>query len=316
MTDEKSKLGPPGQVRVYTDGGCKPNPGPGGWGAVIRFGDHEWTLSGNDPQTTNNRMEMQAAVAALGLLESRFGRCTVELYTDSEYVRQGVTNWVEGWERNGWQTKGKEPVKNRALWQALHQLGQRHDTTWHWLKGHAGHRDNERADQLATRARAALRSSAPRPPRTTKAQSADVEIFVKASFFHRLQAGGWGVVLCKGENTRTLGQREEGMSANALLIRAATEALKALTRPCSVLVYSDADYLIRGASQWIKGWLTRDWLTRDGKPVANRAEWESLQEAMRPHQVTWRLGQVDEMTHLAQAGEVAAAAAAGGAEDG
>ena len=305
MADDKLKSGHAFKVQVYTDGGCKPNPGPGGWGAIIRFDDHEWLLSGNAPETTNNQMEMQAAVIALATLDSLLGRCTVDLYTDSEYLRQGITSWVEAWARNGWQTKGREPVKNEALWRSLHTFTQRHHVAWHWLKGHAGHVGNERADRLATRAREALESPALPSHTLPGSKLPEVQIFVKASYSSSEKVGGWGVILRKGDQARTLDQRETGMSVNAMLIRAAAHALEALTRPCSAIVYSDADYLIRGASQWIKGWLSRGWETRDGKPVANRTEWESLLIAMKPHRVTWQPGSMDEMADLAEAARLA-----------
>lgn len=309
MSEDKLKLQTPDRVEVYTDGGCRPNPGPGGWGAIARLGDREWTLSGNDPQSTNNQMEMQAAVSVLGLLESLFGRCSVDLYTDSEYLRQGITEWIGKWERNGWQTRGREPVKNRELWQVLDRMTRSHSVTWHWVQGHAGHPLNERADRLATRAREALRPAAAAAAKASHGSFApEVEICVKASYLQSQKAGGWAVVLRTGEHQRTLSRQEAG-TANALLIRGAAEGLWALTRPCSVAIYSDADYLIRGASQWIKGWQSRDWTTRDGKPVANRAEWEALLAAMQPHRVIWQIGRVDEMPDLAAAGELAAAAA-------
>ncbi len=309
MSEDKLKLQTPDRVEVYTDGGCRPNPGPGGWGAIARLGDREWTLSGNDPQSTNNQMEMQAALSVLGLLESLFGRCSVDLYTDSEYLRQGITEWIGKWERNGWQTRGREPVKNRELWQVLDRMTRSHSVTWHWVQGHAGHPLNERADRLATRAREALRPAAAAAAKASHGAFApEVEICVKASYLQSQKAGGWAVVLRTGEHQRTLSQQEAG-TANALLIRGAAEGLWALTRPCSVAIYSDADYLIRGASQWIKGWQSRGWTTRDGKPVANRAEWEALLAAMQPHRVIWQIGRVDEMPDLAAAGELAAAAA-------
>jgi len=298
-------------VQVYTDGGCKPNPGPGGWGAVVRFGNHEWLLSGNSPQTTNNRMEMQAAVAALALLDSLLGRCQVELYTDSEYLRQGITDWIEGWAQNGWQTQKGEAVKNKRLWQRLHELTRQHTITWHWLKGHAGHLHNERADRLATQARAALRTPSLHRAAPPEVKGPQVDIYVKVSYHQPQDVGGWGVVLRQKDHVRTLCRQEEGVSANAMLIRAAAEGLSVLTRQCAVTVHSDADYLIRGASQWIKGWLARGWLTRDGSPVANRAEWESLLEAASPHSVSWQLSHPDDVAELAQAGELAAEAAAG-----
>jgi len=305
----------PPKVDVYTDGGCDPNPGPGGWGAVIRWDDREWLLSGNDPDTTNNRMELHAAAAALALLEGLLGRCQVEVHTDSQYLRQGITSWIEGWVRRGWRTSDKQPVKNQDLWRLLHQLTQAHDVTWHWLKGHAGHPLNERADQLATEARRALRRLHP-PPRSPEApQPAGdgrpaVDIFVKASCRGDERWGGWGVVLRMGEHTRSLSGSERPTTANAMLIRGAAEALRALTKPCWVTIYSDAKYLIDGASRWVKRWQARGWQTREGQPVANRAEWEALLEAARPHHVTWVLAREDDVpADLAAAGELAGAAA-------
>lgn len=306
---QRAKLEPPSRVEVYTDGGCKPNPGPGGWGAVVRAGRGEWLLSGNDPQTTNNQMELQAAVSSLAMLEGIFGPCSVELYTDSEYLRQGITSWIEDWERNGWRTKAKAPVKNQALWRALRGLTRIHEISWHWLPGHAGHRHNERADRLATQARKALRPS--RPPTTAAKPEQgppEVEIYVKASCDRRRKVGGWGVVICKGGNTRALSGRAKTASANALLIQGAAEGLRALTRPCSVVVYSDADYLIQGASKWIEGWLARDWRTKGGKPVANRHEWEALLAAADPHHVSWRSARVGDTPHMARAAALAAGA--------
>ena len=137
------------RVEIFTDGACKGNPGPGGWGAVIRSGTHEKELSGGERETTNNRMEMMAAIEALNALKRR---CHVVLTTDSSYVRDGITKWVHGWQRNGWRTADKKPVKNVELWQALLAAAQRHEMEWHWVKGHAGHPENERADALASAA--------------------------------------------------------------------------------------------------------------------------------------------------------------------
>ena len=133
-------------VKIWTDGACSGNPGPGGWGALLRFGEHEKELSGGDFQTTNNRMELAAAIEALNALREA---CTVELYTDSQYVKGGMTGWIEGWKRNGWRTSSKKPVKNVELWMALDEAVSRHQINWHWVKGHAGHAENERADELA-----------------------------------------------------------------------------------------------------------------------------------------------------------------------
>ncbi len=153
----------PGQVvEIYTDGACMKNPGgPGGWGAILRFGRHEKEMHGGDPATTNNRMELMAAIQGL---ESLTRPSAVHLYTDSQYLRRGITEWLPGWKRNGWLTKEKKPVKNVNLWTRLDETARQHDVRWFWVKGHAGHPENERADQLACRGaeEASARGSAQR----------------------------------------------------------------------------------------------------------------------------------------------------------
>jgi ribonuclease HI len=137
---------PTTKVTIYTDGACAGNPGPGGWGALLRSGQHEKELSGYEPQTTNNRMELTAAIEALNALKRP---CQIEFHTDSEYLRKGITEWISNWKRRGWKTAAKKPVKNQDLWQALDRAIQPHHISWHWVRGHAGQPENERVDQLA-----------------------------------------------------------------------------------------------------------------------------------------------------------------------
>ena len=134
------------EVEIFTDGACKGNPGPGGWGAILRSNGKEREISGGESPTTNNRMELMAAIEALNALKKP---CRVQLWTDSNYVRDGITRWIHGWRRNGWRTADKKPVKNAELWQALLEAAEPHRIEWHWVKGHAGHPENERADALA-----------------------------------------------------------------------------------------------------------------------------------------------------------------------
>ena len=134
------------QVEIFTDGACRGNPGPGGWGVLIRYQQHEKTLFGGESETTNNRMELMAAIEGLKALSES---CHVQLTTDSQYVRKGITEWLESWKARGWKTASKKPVKNVDLWQALEEQVSRHKIDWHWVKGHSGHRENEIADQLA-----------------------------------------------------------------------------------------------------------------------------------------------------------------------
>ncbi len=133
-------------VELFTDGACRGNPGPGGWGALLRYGGHEKRLSGGELDTTNNRMEMMAAIMGL---ESLKRACDVRLTTDSVYVKDGITKWLDGWKKRGWKTANKKPVKNKDLWQRLEEAVKRHEVEWHWVKGHSGHEENEIADQLA-----------------------------------------------------------------------------------------------------------------------------------------------------------------------
>ena len=155
-----SETVPPGQaVEIWTDGGCKPNPGPGGWAAILRFGSRERELTGGDPATTNNRMELTAAAAAL---ETLTRPCRVALYTDSEYVRNGVTRWSTGWVRRNWRNASGDPVANMELWRRLLDAAARHTVEWHWVRGHAGDEMNERADKLATAARDLAAGAVPR----------------------------------------------------------------------------------------------------------------------------------------------------------
>lgn len=143
------------RVEIFTDGACKGNPGPGGWGALLRMGKHEKELSGSDPDTTNNRMEMTAVIRALNALTEP---CEVMLHTDSRYVIDGITKWVHGWQRKGWVNASKQPVRNADLWHELIAAAQRHRVTWEWVRGHNGHVENERADRLASDAALRARS--------------------------------------------------------------------------------------------------------------------------------------------------------------
>ena len=143
-------------VEIFTDGACSGNPGPGGWGAILRWNGSEKELSGGDAETTNNRMELMAAISALEALKEPV---TADLFTDSSYVRDGIGKWMFGWKKNGWKTADKKPVKNAELWQRLDAANKRHKVEWHWIKGHAGHPENERADELARAGMAPFKKS-------------------------------------------------------------------------------------------------------------------------------------------------------------
>jgi ribonuclease HI len=146
------------RVTIWTDGACSGNPGPGGWGAILSYGEKLKEMKGGEALTTNNRMELMAAIMAL---EALTRPCAVDVHTDSQYLRGGITEWMRGWKRNGWRTADKKPVKNIELWQRLDEAAARHDIAWHWVKGHAGHDMNERADELAREGMAPFKAVLP-----------------------------------------------------------------------------------------------------------------------------------------------------------
>jgi ribonuclease HI len=267
------------EIRMYTDGGCRPNPGPGGWGVVILLpGGEVRELSGSAEETTNNRMELTAAIAGLRSLEAP---AAVSLYTDSEYLRKGITRWLPRWRESDWQTAGRSDVKNRDLWEELEAELERHRVGWHWVKGHAGDRWNERADALAA-------AAIPRPPSPVGDPGA-VHLFAAAVYSGKSGSGAWAVVLSFGERERVVTGREEGTSPNRMQLAAAVAGLDALTRPMRVHLYTASDYLHDGATAWLERWKGRGWQTREGKAVAHGDLWRKLDRLMARHDVRWHV---------------------------
>ena len=304
-------------VTVHTDGSCKPNPGPGGWAALLQFSGGEVVLTGNAPQTTNNQMELEAAIAAIEYVSKLGDSCTIDLHTDSEYMRQGITQWIDGWLSRGWQVKNGQPVKNQELWRKLHDLTQVHRVRWHWVRGHIGDPLNERVDWLAHRARRQLRGAVAPPAETLRSgrsaadtavqQGPRVEIAVGASCIGSTGPGGWAVTLRVGQTCRMLRGHEARTTSNVLLLNAAIAALTALGEPCQVTVYTVSDYLGKGAGEWVKGWQQNQWKTSKGQPVKNRALWEALIEASQPHSISWQVVRGNTMpADLVKAREAAA----------
>jgi ribonuclease HI len=294
------------RVTIYSDGGADPNPGIGGWAAILRAGGREKVLTGNHPQTTNNRMELQAAIAALQALTRP---SQVDYYTDSEYVRQGITSWIDKWAAAGWQRKGK-PIPNVDLWQQLWHLNHTHQIEWHWVRGHTGDPLNERVDELARQARlditpaAQLTAGAPR-------------LFVRASCRGNPGPGGWGVVLEQGQGAELTTEQRSGSAArttnNRMELQAAIEGLKMLPPDSPVQLFTTSDYLFQGATRWIHGWRKRDWQKRDGQPVSNRDLWQELDRLLAGRQVRWMNAKGElyqEQPALDEAARLAAAAAA------
>ena len=308
----------PGEVVVYTDGGASPNPGPGGWGAVLLCavpGSGEPAaeeLSGGEAETTNNRMELTAAIRALEELAGRHGAGRVRVVTDSQYLRRGITSWLPAWEAAGWRRKRGDVVANEDLWRRLSAVTRGRAIRWDWVKGHAGHRWNERADALATAGAAPFRTGAARSassePAPDSGPPADHTVFLKAS-----GRGGWAarVVSAAGEERLLRGARRRA-SANELILIAAAEALESLPARSSVAVYTAADYLRDGADRWLPGWRSRGWKTKSGGAVANREAWQRLSRAMDRLRMRWPRPGAEAAEEIELLGKVAHEAARSG----
>ncbi|HYG65641.1 MAG TPA: ribonuclease HI [Thermoanaerobaculia bacterium] len=278
------------EVTIYTDGGADPNPGPGGWGAVLLGTQGQRKeLRGGEPHSTNNRMELTAAIRSLEALKER---CRVRLFTDSLYLRKGITQWLPGWIAQGWRRKTGE-LQNEDLWRRLAELVREHDIEWSWVKGHAGNRWNERADQLATQAiqeQRAARKGAARPAGTSTEPvlpevKPDVDVFLRISCARG--RGGWAALLREKGDEKVLSGAATGVTPNQLDLLAAAQVLESLPEGIRVALHTGSDYLRNGATAWLEGWKRRGWKTQEGNPVSNRDLWERLERAMTRRQVTW-----------------------------
>jgi ribonuclease HI len=288
-------------VVIYTDGACDPNPGPGGWAAVLCYGRHEKVISGSDPQTTNNRMELQAALSALRALKRP---CRVRLHTDSEYLRRGISEWLPAWRSRGWRTANRKPVQNQDLWQPLAAETERHEVEWHWVRGHAGDPLNERVDRLA-------REAIPRPPAPDENGSDDaVKLFPRASCLGVQGPGGWAVVVRRGDAVTSLSGSAAETTANEMELQAAIQGLRALPEPSQVHLCTVSKYVHQGITRWVGGWQARGWTTKADQPVRHKELWLALQKAAEKHQVEWyHLPAGERPTESEQAATLAAQAA-------
>ncbi|MDM8532448.1 ribonuclease HI [Anaerolineales bacterium HSG25] len=268
------------QITIYTDGACHPNPGPGGWAAILLKPDQNepQEFAGAESHTTNNRMELRAAAEGLRSLSEPH---RVDVYTDSKYLRQGITEWLPNWEQRNWQTMGKKDVKNKDLWQTLSGQQARHEVYWHWVKGHAGNKWNERADKLAV-------AQLPQIKLPLDDENA-IHIFTAASYLGKSKKGGWGVIMRYREHTKTLNGHETKTSGNRMHIQSAIHGLQTVKRSIPIHIYTSSDYLRDGATRWVNGWQNRDWKTKDGKAVSHKELWQILIGLTSSYQVSWHV---------------------------
>jgi ribonuclease HI len=280
------------RVEIYTDGGCDPNPGPGGWGAVLVSGGRIKEISGANANTTNNRMELTAAIQALSLLKRP---CEIRLYTDSTYLRNGMTRWIQRWLAHDWLKSDGTAVENKDLWGELLNAQEPHEVEWHWVKGHRGNRWNERADELATEARrgllrapgagkAAQATGKPGPVRT---ELAHYDIYARGCALDNPGPAGYGAIIVGAQRES---QRSGGWpvaSNNVMDLWAIISALQSLPGPAHVTVHTPSKYVIDGATRWLPGWERAGWRTQSGQPVKNPELWQELSQVMGDHDIEW-----------------------------
>jgi len=288
-------------ITIYTDGACKGNPGPGGWGAILQAAGAEKELFGGVPDTTNNRMEMLAVIKGL---EALTRPCEVEVYTDSRYVIQGCSEWLEGWKKRNWRTAQKEPVKNVDLWKVLDGLLGRHDVIFHWVKGHNGNRLNERADALANKGVASLKHAGQSQSAQASGVAAPVasqgaldfnsaasclppiRVYTDGSS-RKTKTGGWGVIIInQGVETEMSGHAFETTN-NRMELEGPIRALEVLPAGRPAHITTDSQYVQKGIEEWIKDWRRRGWRTASNEPVKNVDLWKQLEALCAERKVTW-----------------------------
>lgn len=277
------------QVTIYTDGGCEPNPGTGGFGVVMIFEDRVEEFSGGAEETTNNQMELIAAITALEALPQPYN---VTLFTDSQYVKNGIESWLKTWVKNNWRTASRQPVKNQDLWQRLHQATQRHNITWQWVRGHAGNHYNEKVDQLAAAEIARLKGKpVPAPIADKSAQESapesDIQVYLTALYNFDLRQGGWRALIVTLAGEKELGGKESHSSENQLLLTGLVAALQSLPKGKKAAVYTQSEYIQKGMTAWMKGWIKNGWRTAKGDPVKNRELWEAAHQAAQRCELRW-----------------------------
>ena len=293
------------EVTIYTDGACKGNPGPGGWGVILLAAGKERELYGGTLETTNNQMELLAAIEALEALKRP---CSVKLYTDSQYLIDGSSKWMHGWKKNGWRTKEKKPVKNVDLWQRIDEQLNRHDVRFVWVRGHNGDPLNERADALANLGCKPYLGQKEKAPAASEPVGGDVaQAFLDLAQDQskiaasgpavvaytdgsclKTKSGGWGVVIIDQGSEYELSGGASGTTNNRMEMMAAISALVSISPERPTVIVTDSEYLKLGIEEHIKVWKAKNWRKADGGPVKNIDLWKQLDALCLNRMVVWK----------------------------
>jgi len=284
---ETKRAMPKQKIHIYTDGACQSNPGPGGWGAIILYPDtppHE--INGGEKHTTNNQMELTAVINALETIKNTQNQ--IVLFTDSQYVKNGVTNWIDNWKKNNWKTSLNTPVKNQVLWQKLDTCAKDLNIQWEWVRGHAGNQWNESADQLA---RSAVPNVEPHEEKKIKKFPIDdpdaIHIFTAIAYSSKNKSGAWAAYLRYKTHTKSISEKVEHMSSNQIHICSAIGGLQLIKKQYPIHLYTLSDYLKDGASRWIRHWQKNNWKTKEGDPVKHKELWIALEHICRAYHIKW-----------------------------
>jgi ribonuclease HI len=274
-------------VQIYTDGACQSNPGPGGWGAIILYPDKSpLKINGGEKSTTNNQMELTAVIKALESIAH--SKDKIVIYTDSKYVKEGITNWLDKWKQKNWKTSLNTPVKNKLLWQSLDFCTKERDIQWKWVKGHAGNKWNEIADQLAREAVPNVKIQAEEKVDKLPIDDPDaIHLFIAIAFSSKKKEGAWAAYLRYKTHTKNVSGKVENASSNQIHICSAIGGLKLIKKKFPIHVYTLSDYLKDGASIWIRNWHRNNWKTKEGEPVKHKGLWISLQQLTQGHRIMW-----------------------------
>ncbi len=278
------------KATIYTDGGCQPNPGPGGWAVlIIDENGQERELSGGEKDTTNNRMELTAVMNALLAFDQSH---EIYLFVDSEYVKKGLTEWMPGWIRKDWRSSTGQPVKNQDLWERLNVLVTKHEIHWNWVRGHAGNIYNERVDRLAAAAIPGAKPAAEKASMVmTEAASGTLSVYFRVVVPKNGGPGGWAIRVWNGDQSQDFTGRVPTVeSTNKLELMIASQIFKTVPKDAPLRIYCTSEYVFKGMTEWIKGWQKRNWMTASGTPVKYADIWRELQKyTAQGRPVEWAL---------------------------